>query len=71
MEIQVRLLRESGEANAWHRINKIFLNAIRRQLLVWRSFDSTAQARYADLLVDAAPVLPGSVADGDNGKLDI
>jgi hypothetical protein len=65
LEIRVRLLRESGEANAWHRINKIFLNAIRRQLLVWRSLDSAAQAHYAEMLLDAAPASPDRIAVSD------
>jgi hypothetical protein len=53
LEITVRLLRESGEANAWHRINKTFLHDIRRQLLVWRSFEDTTKEKYERLLTDA------------------
>ncbi len=46
LEIKIRLMREAGEANAWRRINKGFLNEIRKQLLVWRSLDEVAQDRY-------------------------
>ena len=53
LEIKVRLMRESGEANAWHRINKNFLHKIRRQLLVWRSFDDQTKEKYELLLMDA------------------
>jgi len=50
LEIQVTLKREAGEANSWRRINKAFLNDLRKQLLVWRSLDNEAQAHYAKLL---------------------
>jgi hypothetical protein len=46
LEIKIRLVREAGEANAWRRINKGFLNQLRKQLLVWRSLDELAQERY-------------------------
>jgi hypothetical protein len=53
LEIRVQLIRESGEANAWRRINKTFLHKIRRQLLVWRSFDDPTKEKYEHLLMDA------------------
>ena len=53
LEIKVELIRESGEANAWRRINKTFLHEIRRQLLVWRSFEDTTKEKYERLLTDA------------------
>jgi hypothetical protein len=54
VEIHVRLTRESGESNAWRRINKGFLHAIRRRLLIWRSLDPADKIRYEDLLAQAA-----------------
>jgi hypothetical protein len=53
LEIHVRLHRESGEANAWHRINKAFLHDIRRQLLIWRSFNDETKLHYEALLLSA------------------
>ena len=53
LEIRVRLTRESGEANAWHRINKGFLHTIRRQLLIWRSLDESTKIQYESLLTAA------------------
>ncbi|MGD8962609.1 MAG: ABC transporter permease, partial [Desulfobacterales bacterium] len=53
LEIKVRLTRESGEANAWHRINKGFLHNIRKQLLLWRSFDLPTKEHYERLLAEA------------------
>jgi hypothetical protein len=53
LEIHVLLSRASGESNAWRRINKGFLDAIRRQLLIWRSLDETAKAHYEQRLAQA------------------
>jgi hypothetical protein len=53
LEIKVRLTRESGEANAWHRINKGFLHNVRKQLLLWRSFDFATKEHYERLLAEA------------------
>ncbi|MFP4348461.1 MAG: FtsX-like permease family protein [Desulfococcaceae bacterium] len=50
LEVNVRLVRETGEANAWKRINKAFLNDLRKQLLIWRSLDRVAHQEYAALL---------------------
>ena len=48
--IKVNLTREAGEANAWRRINKAFLNQIRKQLLMWRSLEKEAQDGYEEAL---------------------
>jgi hypothetical protein len=53
LEIKIRLIRESGEANAWRRINKGFLHNIRKQLLLWRSFELPAKQHYERLLAEA------------------
>jgi len=53
LEILIRLNRESGEANAWHRINKTFLNELRKQLLIWRSFGDSTKTEYEELLGNA------------------
>jgi hypothetical protein len=53
LEIFVHITRESGEANAWHRINKGFLNNLRKQLLIWRSFDDPTKEHYEELLLGA------------------
>jgi hypothetical protein len=53
LEISVQIIRESGEANAWHRINKAFLHDIRKQLLIWRSFDDHTKVHYERLLINA------------------
>lgn len=47
LEIVIRLVRESGEANAWKRVNKAFLNHLRKQLLIWRSLSDAEKHEYA------------------------
>ena len=39
LEIKITLQRQSGESGVWQRINTSFLHEVRKQLLVWRSFD--------------------------------
>lgn len=50
LEIQVRISREAGEERVWHRLNKAFLNDLRKQLLIWRSLDAEIKEEYAELL---------------------
>jgi hypothetical protein len=54
LEIQIRLKRESGEINAWRRINKAFLHELRKQLLIWRSLDDSVCRRYEEMISQAA-----------------
>ncbi|MEW6218309.1 MAG: ABC transporter permease [Thermodesulfobacteriota bacterium] len=53
LEIRVRLVREAGEANVWLRMNRAFLHALRKELLVWRSLDVEAHGRFAEVLRQA------------------
>jgi len=46
LAICVRLHRQSGEANAWGRVNKAFINELRKQLLVWRSLDEATRKDF-------------------------
>ena len=50
LEIKVTLTRESGESNAWRRINKGFLHAFRKQLLIWRGLNDDEKKYYEQLL---------------------
>ncbi|NVM24837.1 MAG: ABC transporter permease, partial [Desulfobacterales bacterium] len=50
LEIKIRLVREAGEANAWRRMNKAFINQLRKQFLVWRSLDEVSQGGYERVL---------------------
>jgi len=59
-ETRVRLRRESGEANAWRRINKAFLYALRKQLLVWRSLENGIKNEYKEILSSGSE--PGGIS---------
>jgi len=56
LEIKIRLARKSGEANAWRRINKTFLHALRKQLLIWRSLDAESRDYFEKLILTAETV---------------
>jgi len=65
LEIGVVLTRESGESNAWRRINKGFLHIVRRQLLIWRSLDEPAKVHYEQQLAAArARLKPAAQSPG-------
>jgi hypothetical protein len=49
MEISMIIVRESGEHNTWWRVNKRFVNLIRKQLLIWRSMDDIEKQTFASL----------------------
>ncbi|WP_084502108.1 FtsX-like permease family protein [Fundidesulfovibrio putealis] len=46
LEIVVTLTREAGEAGMWKRLNKGFLDDLRKQMLVWRSLDEERRTSY-------------------------
>ena len=48
MEIEVELDRQAGEAGMWKRLNKGFVNDLRKQLLVWRSLEESVRMAYED-----------------------
>jgi hypothetical protein len=52
MEIDVELTREAGEAGMWKRLNKGFLNDLRKQLLVWRSLEESMRTSYEDKVIN-------------------
>ena len=56
LEIKIHLQRESGEVNVWRRVNKVFLNQLRKQLLMWRSLDKEAQRHYETIIASAGKV---------------
>jgi len=48
LEIKIDLHRQSGESGVWQRINTSFLHEIRKQLLVWRSYDHEAHEQLQE-----------------------
>ena len=65
LEIKVTLTRESGESNAWRRINKGFLHAFRKQLLLWRGLDDLEKKHY-ELLLDQAQREKGLILENQD-----
>jgi len=47
-QIQLRIERVSGQANTWVRINRGFLDDIRKQFLVWRTLAPESKQAYID-----------------------
>jgi len=45
-EVQLRLERLSGQPKDWRRLNKVFLDELRRQFLIWRSIPQEAMETY-------------------------
>ena len=48
LEAVLFITRESGEIGAWKRLNKEFINAIRKQFLIWRSLDPEKQKTFRE-----------------------
>lgn len=45
-ELQLRLVRQSGEIAAWKRVNRQFISDLRKQLLLWRTIKPSGQREY-------------------------
>ena len=59
LEIKITLRRKSGESAVWQRINTSFLHEVRKQLLIWRSFDHATheqlQRSFRQVITDHDP----------------
>jgi len=45
-EIKLTLWRESGDVSSWKRVNRRFLNTLRKQFLIWRTLRAEERERY-------------------------
>jgi hypothetical protein len=45
-EIKLTLWRESGDVSSWKRVNRRFLNTLRKQFLIWRTLRAEDRERY-------------------------
>ena len=45
--VWVRIYRESGDVDSWQRLNRRFLNVLRKQFLVWRTVSQEVKQVYA------------------------
>ena len=44
--IEVQMERQNGERSDWQRLNRRFLDSIRKQFLVWRTISANVKAEY-------------------------
>lgn len=47
-EILVKIHRESGDISNWKRVNRRFLNTLRKQFLIWRTLKQGERERYLE-----------------------
>ena len=47
-QINLDITRESGEIASWKRVNRRFLNLIRKQLLIWRTLSPDVRGEFHD-----------------------
>jgi hypothetical protein len=48
-EVRVIMRRESGAYNDWRRANRVFVNDLRKQFLIWRSLDTEVTEKYREI----------------------
>lgn len=48
-EVRVIMRRESGAYNDWRRANRVFINDLRKQFLIWRSLDTEVTEKYREM----------------------
>ncbi len=63
-ELQVGLDRESGDQASWQRLNRIFLNLLRKRFLVWRTLGESRKDDYRKLAAQAF----GPSDEASNGR---
>jgi len=45
-ELRITLTRQSGDVSSWKRVNRRFLNTLRKQFLIWRTLRAEDRERY-------------------------
>jgi hypothetical protein len=63
-EIRLELERVSGDVSSWRRVNRRFLNTLRKQFLIWRTLRAEERDRYLGLTTAAEPSVGGAPAGG-------
>ena len=58
-EVKLRITRESGDISNWKRVNRRFLNTLRKQFLIWRTLRAADREKYlAEAAGDAGAAEP-------------
>ncbi|MDH4178986.1 MAG: ABC transporter permease, partial [Armatimonadota bacterium] len=63
-EIQLQLERVSGDVSSWRRVNRRFLNTLRKQFLIWRTLRAEERDRYLGYAASSEPAAGGAPAGG-------
>jgi hypothetical protein len=51
--VEMDVVRVSGDISNWKRVNRRFLNVVRRQYLIWRTLPAEEHERYCNLAKSA------------------
>ena len=62
-EIRILIYRLSGAQGDWRRSNRVFVNDLRKQLLIWRSLPATTMDKYRQMTLDNWDQLPTERVD--------
>jgi hypothetical protein len=57
-EVRVIMKRESGAYNDWRRANRVFINDLRKQFLIWRSLDTEVTEKYREMTLSKWNEIP-------------
>jgi len=60
-EIHITIRRESGDEASWMRVTRNFLNLIRKQFLIWRTFRVEIKERYREMGFEALMEAKGAI----------
>lgn len=62
--IEARIIRASGDDASWMRVTRNFVNIIRKQYLLWRTFPAAQKDEYGQ---NAVALLEGRLVEGESG----
>ena len=68
-EVRIDIARRSGQPKDWQRLNKVLLNDIRRQFLIWRSLPQETMEIYRQRTLANKPA-PGSAPGSEDAEAD-
>ena len=57
------LHRLSGQPKDWQRLNKVFLDDLRQQFLIWRSISPETMEHYRQQTLEALQIMNGNGED--------
>jgi len=64
-EVQILIYRLSGARGDWRRGNRVFINELRKQLLIWRSLTQEVMEQYRERTLEVWDQLPRLQVDRD------